>query len=258
MVFYTQRTKPSTKKVRNEPKKCDTARAMIMTKEKLTKEKARRLRAAREAVEPNRSEAVRKFRFNYNTYKGHESGERDFDSMDAALYAKAFKVTVNHLLALDLIDSNFSSMHTIEPVDMAASTIPVYGQAAGGMWLEGEDMPLDDTIPMIAPQVGYPASVQYARKVVGNSISNRIRNGEYAVMVRLAYYDRPLQRGDLVDCLRVRGGLYEHSIKEFHGDALMTNSAELQTQVSIPLDAPEDDTTVEVLGIVIAAVRVNP
>lgn len=231
---------------------------MNMTKDKLIEEKARRLRAAREGVEPNRTEAVRKFRLNYNTYKGHESGQRDFGGVEAARYAKIFGVSVNHLLALDLIDSQSGSTQPVQPDDVATSSIPVFGQAAGGMWLEGEDMPLDETVPTIAPQSGYPASAQYARKVVGNSISNRIRSGEYAVMVRLVSHNRPLQRGDLVDCLRVRGGLYEHSIKEFHGDSLMTNSAELKVQVSIPLDAPEDDTTVEILGIVIAAVRVNP
>ncbi len=223
---------------------------------KLTK--ANRLREAREATGLNRTEAAERFRYKYPTLASHESGAREFDVNDAIRYARDFGTSVNHLLALDLIDSNLASNVTTEGNALAVQHIPVHGHAAGGMWLEGDDVPIDNETIAITPHPAYPASKQYARKVVGNSVSNRIRNGEYAVIVRLDGLGRQLNDGDLVDCLRTRAGMYEHSIKELRAGKLMTNSAELQEQSEIPLSAREDDAQVEVLGVVISAVRLNP
>lgn len=49
------------------------------------------------AGHPNRVEACRQFGFNINTFKGHEYGHRSFDSSEAARYASAFGVTLEHL-----------------------------------------------------------------------------------------------------------------------------------------------------------------
>lgn len=46
---------------------------------------------------PNRVEACGKFGINVNTFKAHEYGQRSFDSAEAARYASAFGVTVEHL-----------------------------------------------------------------------------------------------------------------------------------------------------------------
>lgn len=58
----------------------------------------KRLMDARLAAgHPNRVEACRQFGFNINTFKGHEYGHRSFDSAEAARYASAFGVTLEHL-----------------------------------------------------------------------------------------------------------------------------------------------------------------
>jgi hypothetical protein len=58
----------------------------------------KRLMDARVAAgHPNRLEACQRFGFNVNTFKAHEYGQRSFDTAEAARYASAFGVTVEHL-----------------------------------------------------------------------------------------------------------------------------------------------------------------
>lgn len=71
----------------------------------------KRLMDARLAAgHPNRVEACRTFGFNINTFKAHEYGHRSFDSAEAARYASAFGVTLEHL----------TSTHDIPPPSGAA------------------------------------------------------------------------------------------------------------------------------------------
>lgn len=255
-----------------------------MAKLDIKKEMARRLTDARKAAGLNRTEAARNHGWNYNTYKSHESGEREFDKAQAAIYSRAFHTTINHLLCLDLLTNN-KGAYSSESVariaiddsqlaaggellkndadtdqhdqdEVAVLTVPVYGQAAGGLWLEGEDMPFDDSEPDLIPAVaGYPAAHQYARRVVGNSVNNRIADGEYAIFVRYDQYSAGLRDGQLVDCQRSRAGLREHTVKVYAHGALVTDSRDLEEQTAIPMDAAETDTLVEIVGVAVGAYR---
>ena len=221
----------------------------------IKQEKAARLTAARKATGLSRTAVAQANRWNYNTYKAHESGHREFSSGDAVRYARALGVTVPYLLGIDLLDATEETPTDTQEVQISVVSVPVYGQAAGGLWLEGDDVPFDDEAVSITPNANYPIGLQYARKVVGNSVSNRIRNGEYAVFVRLEGLPGGLRHGMLVDCVRQRAGMYEHSVKVFEGDRLMTDSAELAEQTSIPLGGNEDDTLVTIEGVAVSVVR---
>ncbi|MBC7149050.1 MAG: hypothetical protein H5U22_06690 [Rhizobium sp.] len=246
-----------------------------MAKIDIKKEMGKRLTEARKAAGFNRTEAARNHGWNYDTYKSHESGQRQFDQAQAAIYSRAFNTPINHLLCLDLLTSA-KSAHASDSVagvapsvqlttssageneqhaEAAVITVPVHGQAAGGLWLEGDDMPFDSEPDLVPAVAGYPASYQYARRVVGNSVNNRISDGEYAIFVRYDRYDAGLKPGQLVDCQRSRAGLYEHTVKVYAVDSLMTDSRDLEEQTAIPMDAAETDTLVEIVGVAVGAYR---
>jgi len=222
----------------------------------IKQEKAARLFAARKAVFKSRRAAVDALHINYDTYKSHEYGKNEFYSEDAAKYAQAFRTNVAHLLCLDLLVVN-KTPATLQPdAELPTYSIPVYGQAAGGVWLEGELQQSGDSTELehilIAPINGYSPKNLYARRVVGNSVSNRIPDGAFAVFVPLESYGWQLQPGKLVDCRRTRAGFYEYSVKVFAGDRLMTDSRELTEQTSIPLNHGDEDTIVEILGVAVS------
>jgi transcriptional regulator with XRE-family HTH domain len=226
----------------------------MKNKELINKESSKRLRAAREALKISRTEATERFGWNYNTYKAHESGDRGIGKVAAAKYAKALGVTINHLLAIDLI-SNKNHSNSGGEEELRTHHVPIYGQAAGGLWLEGEDVPFDEdpiALPFIA---GYPDHTQYARKVVGNSVNKHIQDGDYAIFQRYEYYGKRIEVGKLVDCKRERSGLAEHTVKVFAGDRLMSDSHDLTEQVSLPLAHEDTDTIVTIEGIVIGLFR---
>ncbi|SFB52656.1 hypothetical protein SAMN03159496_04677 [Rhizobium sp. NFR07] len=225
-----------------------------MDKEKLKEIKAGRLRDARiNAGFKTLPDAVRHFKWNENTYKPHETGSRAFDEITAVSYALAFKVPLERLLALDVLEPKMRdrSPDSDDAIDLAPQPLAIHGEAAGGLWREGVDTPLDDSTNVPA-NPDYPASIQYARKVVGTSVSRRIPDGEYAVIL---HYDRSpvqLRPGLLVDVERVRAGLREHTIKVYaDGERLMTDSAELDEQVELDMAHTDEDTTVRIVGIVV-------
>jgi hypothetical protein len=226
-------------------------------KEKLKEIKASRLRDARIAAGfKSLPEAVRHFKWNENTYKPHEVGSRAFDDLTAVQYALAYKVPLEHLLALDLLEPKLRKIDKSKheaggDLPLRSASIPIYGEAAGGIWRESDDVPLDDATS-IPPDPDYASSIQYARKVVGNSVSRRIRDGEYAVILHFDQSPIALQPGRLVDVERVRSGLREHTIKVFAGDnKLMTDSEELSEQVELALAHSDEDTVVRIVGIVV-------
>lgn len=230
-----------------------------------------RLRQAREAAGyPRRSDAAKALKINYNTLAAHESGRRAIDKNQANTYAQLFGVPVEHLLALDLLklQTRIKSSRRAESGNTAERsagaedngifetfTIPVLGAAAGGRWLEPDDMHIeqDDLSIPAAPQ--YDVRSQYARKIVGNSVNRRVRNGEYAIFVKIEHYGQRLRGGELVDCLRMRAGLYEHSAKIFQDGRLLTDSDEFDSQREIQMSSGEDDTTVQIVGVAIGVYR---
>jgi hypothetical protein len=212
-----------------------------------------RLRAARKLRFKSAREAADFFGWSKDTYTSHEGGRRRMDEAAAAKYAEAFGVNVSHLLAHDIIDDTKFQSEIIEG-GVKVAEIPVYGQLAGGVWLEGE-------ISLENAEAGIfiPASTkarpehQYARRVIGNSVSNRIPDGFYAIFIHREFFPGPIPYGSLVDVHRTRGGLHEYSIKAYWGDHLSSDSRELDKQVNLALDNGEEDTIVIIEGIAIGA-----
>jgi hypothetical protein len=239
-------------------------------KEKQKKQMGDRLTSARESAGfKNRIDAVRKFRWNGNTYKSHEYGIREFSIDDAKLYGSAYGVSPSYLLMLTDDPNEYGEdgrpMGKIakdrfregSPVIVSSDSVAVHGESAGGVWREGEDRPIGDDDVLVPANPQYPSSSQYSRRLVGNSISNRIPDGEYAIMM---HYDKApahlLKPGVLVDVQRVRAGLREHTIKVFAGGArLMTDSRELDQQEELILNHDDEDTTVTIVGIVVGSYR---
>jgi hypothetical protein len=224
-------------------------------KEKLKEIRALRLREARtEAGFKSLPEAVRHFGWNENTYKPHETGSRAFDEFSAVQYALAFKVKLEWLLAMDVFEPQMRSIGLQEEDNEAIpvpGNLPIYGEAAGGLWREGDDVPLDDTT-MVPAQPNYPPSIQYARRVVGNSVSRRIPDGEFAIILHFDMAPIALRPGLLVDVERVHAGLREHTIKVYsEGGKLMTDSLELETQVELEKRHSDAGSEVRIVGIVV-------
>jgi len=224
------------------------------------KEMGRRLTLARErAGYPKRIDAIRKFKWNGNTYKSHEYGFREFSRDDAVIYSEKFGVSVSYLMLLD--DEPYPEGVKLRqpPNDDALPTahIQVHGESAGGVWREGDDRPIDDQAVLVPANPSYPSYAQYARRVIGTSVSNRIGDGEYAIMMRYdAAPSNLLQPGRLVDVQRVRAGLREHTIKVYAGEGrLVTDSRDLDEQEELTLRHDDEDTIVEIVGIVIGSYR---
>lgn len=217
------------------------------------------MKARRNAGYEYRKEAAERLGIKASTYNGHENGERAFDEEQAQLYARAFNVAPQWLLAHDLLDQvGEKTPGLAAPLDddpIEVTSIPVHGRSAGGLWLEGDVDPFEEDNILVPAVPGFPARAQYARRVVGNSVSNRIRDGEYAVFIRLEEFKPTLKEGSLVDVCRLRSGLREHTVKAYYIDRLMTDSAEMQTQSSIPLDHDDQDTTVMIIGVAIGVHR---
>lgn len=207
-----------------------------------------RLRALREANSWSVAYVAQALGFSDSTVKHNESGRRGLTPESAKQYARIYNVTVGHILDGD---------DPIESERTDAASVPVYGEAAGGVWLEGDDRPVDDSQAFsVPPVVGFPVSSQYARKVVGNSVSKHIRDGEYAIFVHFDRYPGGAKPGDLVDVQRVRGGLREHTVKVYKSRTrLETDSEQLEVQQALPLTNGESDTEVRIVGIAVGVFR---
>lgn len=208
-----------------------------------------RLRRAREKAGFDSPKAASdRFGWGEHTYKSHENGNRGIRPDVARKYAQAFSVSPSWILTGEEGRS--------APDLASVGTVKLCGEAAGGVWLEGPDEPVDDEheIPAV-PDPRFPHSAQYARKVKGNSVSNRIRDGEYAIFVSYNAHPGGAPVGSLVDVERTRAGLREHTVKVYLGNALGTDSAELRDQTTLKLESDEADTEVRIVGIAIGAFR---
>ena len=211
-----------------------------------------RLRQAREAAGYDSPiEASRRFGWSEHTYKSHENGIRGIRPAQAHKYAKAFKVSAGWILTGEGIKPPNEKFAWGDVI-----SVPVLSPAAGGVWREGEDTQMlqAPTIPVI-PDPRFPVTSQYSRRVEGNSVSNRIKHDEYAIMVRFESYPGTIPANTLVDVTRTRSGFVEHSIKVLAGNDLWTDSAELDKQEKLELSNSDDDTVVSICGIAIGVFR---
>lgn len=208
-----------------------------------------RLHALRTDREWTIADVAKKLKLSESTIKHNESGRRGITHQGVTLYARLYNVPAGHILYGDDDEAHDDGRSV-------AVCIPVYGEAAGGVWMEGEDRPLDDAYAhSVSPVIGYPVSDQYARKVIGHSVSKHIRDGEYAVFVRYDRYPGGVKIGDLVDVQRIRAGLREHTVKVYRGNRLETDSDQLDKQEILALSNGDADTEVSIVGIAVGAFR---
>lgn len=218
------------------------------TKEQVTEILAERLLTARKnAGYKTRQAALDAFGWSFGTYRSHEDGSRRITRSSAEMYAEAFGVSIQHLLGHDLYDT------TTTPPAHQHAALPVYGVAAGGTWIDSTDFDGDTTENINALGVAnFPIESQFLRKVVGNSVSNRIPSGAFAILVKSEEYG-PIPMGKLVCVRRDRGGMTEYSVKVFYGDKLFTDSAQLAEQKELDMRHTDDGTTVYIEGVVVGA-----
>lgn len=210
-----------------------------------------RLRELRKAKFGSVKEAADHFRLSVNTLSSHESGRRKIDERAALKYASAFKVDPAYLLALDLSNDS-KELSTTIPSAVSVKSIPVYGRSAGGVWLEGEVVLENSEADLWIPASNKAeADKQYARLVVGNSVSNKVPDGSFAIFVRRDAFPGPIPYGALVDVHRIRAGLHEYSIKAYWGDRLSTDSRELDVQHDLELASSDEDAIVVIEGVAV-------
>lgn len=216
---------------------------------------AERLKAAREKRFETAADAARAYGWNEVTYRAHESGTRNFPMAAARKYAQAFGVSATHLLGLS---SNSNGSHTSSVNHVIE--VPLVARASAGAFRVDEGVNSGEILVPAVSHSDVPAEVQYAVVIDGPSVNKRIADGAFAICAPYDRYPGGPRHGQLVHVVRERAGLHEHTIKEIHytrkGAVLMPCSTDPRYQDAITLDAPEDDTTVIIRGVVIGVFQV--
>lgn len=209
---------------------------------------AERLRQARlRAGYEKPADAARAFGWNEHTYKSHDTGLRGLKMDVARKYARAFRVPVSWLM------TGFDTKMPEAVREVIA--VPILGVASASVFRDSDWLPNDGASVPAMSYHGLNPLVQYALKVEGNSVNRRIADGMYAICVPLEAFPGGAEHGKLVHVQRTRAGLVETTIKEIRygpaGITLWPASTDPEHQEAISVASPEDDTTVEVRGVVI-------
>lgn len=197
------------------------------------------------------ADAARAFGWNENTYKSHENGERGIKLTVARKYAAAYGVTTAYILT----GEGDASLRKIESVN----EVQLVGVVAAGKFRDSDFEVGEDTtiIPAVARK-GIDVGRQYAVRVDGPSVNQRIPDGMYAICVSLDAYPGGAPIGSLVHVIREIDGLFEHTIKELRytkdGLILMPVSDDPAHQEAVKVES-EDHVTVRINGVVIGAYR---
>lgn len=142
---------------------------------------------------------------------------------------------------------------------LASGEAPVRGIVAAGLW-QAESSFADDqaSIPS-SPDPRYARMSQVAFRVLGNSMDNIVRDGEYVICLDYGQHPVALRSGDVVVAERKRGGEVERTVKRVqitaNGPELWPDSSSPAHTKPLVLNSPEDDTSVEVVGLVIGYFR---
>lgn len=194
------------------------------------------------------SDAARAFGWNEHTYKSHENGMRGIRQPAAQKYARAFGTSPAFIM--------YGNEANAVPVVNHVGTAPVVGAVSAGLFLEGDSFEDEGISVPVVPRNGIPGDVQYALKVVGQSVNKKIADGAFAICAPLDRYPGGAEHGQLVHVIRERAGLHEHTIKELRygpdGAYLMPVSTSPDHQEPIKLNG-DDDTTIRIQGVVIGA-----
>jgi SOS-response transcriptional repressor LexA len=178
------------------------------------------------------------------TYTHHENGTRDFSDSEALLYARRFKVPVEWLV------------FGVEDGKPMSTAMPVRGEVRAGAWfeIEGENERKPEFIAAL-PDPKYPASAQYALRVVGDSMNKVVQSGQYIVVVSLEDAGIDIRDSDLVVVKRERAMTYEVTLKRAkmgpNGWELWPESTDPRHQEPIILGDGDRDVEVSVIARVL-------
>jgi SOS-response transcriptional repressor LexA len=244
---------------------------MARNKREEREQRAARLKEARmKAGFKSMPAAARAMRVNVETYKAHETGRNGFDTPDARIYARTFKVSASWLMTGDDKPDEAEGAARTEtgaPVPYAE----VIGEVAAGRWLQVEfhDEAKYEPVPFVPGR--YADLPQTAYRVVGPSMDmKRIEDGDFIICVPYMAARTSPQSHDIVVVEMNRGGEIERTCKEL---IVGTESYELWPRSSHPSFAhpiiipriPEnenqpwatddDSKTVSIVGLVIGRFR---
>lgn len=165
-----------------------------------------RLKLVREKMFKTAKDAAEAIGMSYVTYQAHETGRNGFSHM-ATKYAKFFGTSVDYLLTGK---HPSPSAQPVTPVNVQGGGMAVKGFVRAGIWQESYTPEGEvQTLPITA-DTRFPAHLQFALEIQGDSINRRARAGEYAVCVE---WHGPVAPGDLVVVERRRAGLFESTVK---------------------------------------------
>ena len=238
---------------------------MLKVNEQFEKDaRADRLKQARKAAGYSSAEkAAKRFLWNVNSYKAHESGRNGFGISDAKRYAHAFGVTTAWLQtgegdAPEGRSPSSGLTLSTAPIGM----IRVSGKVAANSWLSVEDMDFGyDDIDYVPSIGGYPPEWQFALVVEGNCLNKIAQHGERLVCLNTIAAGVELEPGDLaiVERKRFDGQMVERTAKRVRqaadGYELWPESNDPAHQEPIRLYRVPDDEDIQVIGKVLWIVR---
>lgn len=142
---------------------------------------------------------------------------------------------------------------------VALERVPVVSEAEAGVWREIETLESADPDYIEMPiDARYPGLPRRAVRVTGDSVSEVIGDGGYAIYVQISDLGRDPENGEIViaDRIRHQGGLIERTIKEYRVNGkhpeLWPRSKNARHKGPISLsDKKSDDLEVKIVGIVI-------
>jgi len=216
-----------------------------------------RLKWARERKGITKGEAATALGIKYPTYAGHENGTSGISAKKAQKYAAFFGVQINWLLTGQGDATTFNAGRD----HLGTQSVQVRGSTEAGNWKEASaDSPVggeEISIPMIP---GFPSENQYALLVSGNSMNRVVSDGDYIIYLDYRETGISVEDGDLVVVERTRAGFVETTLKRLRRNAsgsveLWPESDDPHHQHPVQMAAPEDETSVSIIGLVIGSYR---
>lgn len=143
----------------------------------------------------------------YPTYASHENGSRQYETDEAVIYARKFKVPIEWLLT--------GKSGSVTPIrNTTLASIPVVGIVRAGAWqdVDAGDSGLYDMVPA-APDA--PPEWQRAYTVEGTSLDKIARAGDILICLDVIGSRVEINDGDLVVVERSRfnGQMVERTAK---------------------------------------------
>lgn len=189
----------------------------------------------------------------YSTYAGHENGSRQFETDEAVIYARKFKVPIEWLL------TGRPKPHE-NVVKAPLATVPIIGIVRAGAWQDADagDSGLYEVVPA-APDA--PAAWQYAFTVEGTSLNRIAEPGSILICLDSVKSRVEIQDNDLVIVERRRfaGQMIERTGKRVRkvidGFELWPDSLDPAYQEPILLKNQPDGDEIHIIAKVLWIMR---